>query len=270
MIREWPVTSFLMITVVVSYGLGIPFNVAVSSVLDSSSLGGLYLPRVVTVIGPALAALAVAQAGGGALSVARLVGSLRLRAGDARWVAGSAAVGLLAAGFAFVLAGLPIGTVRESVSSRAPLLAGHVLFQVTVIGVGEELGWRGWLLPSLSAGRSFLAATALTGCIWALWHLPVFFSGPSMALSFALLVASLSVAFSWLWHRTAGGTGVVALAHGFVNAPFFFLEQLVAPMPDGQALVVRAFGYFAGCYGAVALALSVTGRHIWRARGTGC
>lgn len=267
MIRDRPITSFLVITFVVSYVLGIPFNVAVSSIVDSSNLAGFYLPRVVTVIGPAVAALLVALAGGGVIPVAQLLGSLRLQVGDVRWVASGAAVGLMGAGTAFVLAGLPLEKLLEVLTTHGPLLFGHVLIQVTVIGVGEELGWRGWLLPSLSATRSFLGGTVLTGLAWALWHLPLYFSGPSIALSQTVLVASLSVAFSWLWHRTAGGTGVVALAHGLVNAPFFFMEQLVRPMPDGDALAVRAFTYFAGSYSVVALALAVNGRHIWRARG---
>jgi uncharacterized protein len=266
-IRNRPVTSFLFITFGVSYALGIPFNVAASSIFDSSSLAGLYLPRVVTVIGPGVAAVVVALAGGGVISVAGLFSSLRLQVGDVRWLASGAAVGLVSAGVAFVLAGLPAEKLVEGVTTRAPLLVGHVLIQVTVIGIGEELGWRGWLLPTLSATRSFLAATALTGLAWAFWHLPLFFSGLSTALSFTVLVASLTIALSWLWHRTAGGIGVIALVHGFVNAPFFFLEQLVRPMPDSDALTVRAFAYFAGSYSAVALALAVNGRHIWQDRG---
>ena len=258
-IRNRPVTSFLLITCAMSYALGIPFNVGASSIFDSSSLTGLYVPRVVTVIGPAVAATVVALAGGGGISVSRLVSSLRFHVGDVRWIASSAAVGLVSASAAFILAGLPATKLIDLLTTRAPLLFAHVLIQVTVIGVGEELGWRGWLLPSLSASRSFLAATTLTGLAWALWHLPLFFSGLSIAMTLTVPVASLSIALSWLWHRTAGSTGVIALAHGFVNAPFFFLEQLVRPMPDGPALTVRAFAYFAGSYSVVALALAVNG-----------
>jgi membrane protease YdiL (CAAX protease family) len=224
------------------------------------------VPRVVTVAGPAVAAVIVALAGGGVVTVAQLFRSLRLHADDVRWIGSAAAVGLVSSGVAFVLAGLPAEKLVEGVATRAPLLVGHVLIQVAVIGIGEELGWRGWLLPTLSASRSFLAATALTGLAWALWHLPLFFSGLSIALSFTVLVASLTIALSWLWHRTNGGVGVIALAHGFVNAPFFFLEQLVRPMPDDGALTVKAFAYFAGFYAAVAVALAVSGRHIWRDR----
>jgi CAAX protease family protein len=263
-IRDRPVTSFLLITFGISYALGIPFNVAVSSLVDSSTLAGLYLPRLVTVIGPAVAALLVARAGHGVISVAQLLGSLRLRAGDLRWVAPVAAVGVISAAVAFVLAGVPLEELLAGVATWTPLLFGHVLIQVVLIGVGEELGWRGWLLPTLSAHRSFRVATALTGLAWGLWHLPIFFSGLSVALSFTVLVASLSLSFSWLWHRTGGGTGVVAVAHGFVNAPFFFVEQLVRPMPDGDALIVRALACFAWSYSVIALALFVTSRDIWR------
>jgi CAAX protease family protein len=266
-IRDRPVTAFVLIAFGVSYALGIPFNIALSSIVDSSSVTGLYLPRLLTVAGPAVAALLVARASGGPLSVAQLIGSLKLQAGDVRWGATAAAGGLSIAGAAFVLAGLPLERLLEFASTRAPSFAGHVFFQVLVIGVGEEVGWRGWLLPSLSASRPFIAATALTGLVWAVWHLPVLLSGLPVALSFTLLLASLSIVFSWLWYRTAGSTGVVALAHGAVNAPFFFLEQLVRPTADGATLTVRAFAYLAGCYCVVALALAVHGRRIWLVRG---
>lgn len=265
-IRNRPVTSFLLIIFGVSYVLGIPFNIAASSVLDPRSLAGTYVPRVVTVIGPAVAALLVTFAGGGAPAVARLVRSLRLHLGDVRWSVAVAVVALAIAGAAFRLAGLPAAAVVEAVTTRAPLLLAHVLIQVGVIGIGEELGWRGWLLPRLGASRSFLAATALTGLAWALWHLPIVFSGASIALSFTVLVASLAIAFSWLWSRSGGAVGLVAIAHGLVNAPFFFLEQLVRPMPGGDALAARAFAYYAGLYGAVALVLALSGRRMWRDR----
>ena len=100
-IRERPVTSFLLITFVVSYALGVPFNIAASSILESSTLAGIYVPRVVTVIGPAVAAIAVALAGGGGPAAARLFRSLRLRADDVWWVAPAAVVSAFAwlAGF---------------------------------------------------------------------------------------------------------------------------------------------------------------------------
>jgi hypothetical protein len=71
--------------------------------VPSSTLTGLYLPRLVTVTGPAIAAVLVTSAGGGVLSVRQLLGSRRLRVGDAWWVASIALVGLMSAGGAFVI-----------------------------------------------------------------------------------------------------------------------------------------------------------------------
>jgi membrane protease YdiL (CAAX protease family) len=265
-IPKTPVTSFLLIAFGVSYGLGIPFNAMVAPFFDPQSLPGLYLPRAVTVVGPAVAAVLVASGGRGVVSIRQLLGSLRPRTAQFSWIAACAMVGFMSAAIAFLLAGLPLEQLLEVVANRAPLLFGHVLIQVTLIGVGEELGWRGWLLPNLAAHRSFAAATALTALAWGLWHMPLFFSAVPIALSLAVLLASLSVAFSWLWHHTGGNTGVVALAHGLINAPIFFLEQIVRPMAGGNGTAVRAFTYFAACCSAVAVALCITRRDIWRRR----
>ncbi|MEN6349562.1 MAG: CPBP family intramembrane glutamic endopeptidase [Syntrophomonas sp.] len=38
--------------------------------------------------------------------------------------------------------------------------------------LGEELGWRGYLLPKLRMLLSDRAALIVTGLIWGVWHLP--------------------------------------------------------------------------------------------------
>ena len=39
--------------------------------------------------------------------------------------------------------------------------------------VGEEIGWRGFLLPELARQMSFTKASLLSGIIWAAWHSPL-------------------------------------------------------------------------------------------------
>jgi membrane protease YdiL (CAAX protease family) len=43
--------------------------------------------------------------------------------------------------------------------------------------LGEELGWRGYLLPKLRTFFSDRAALVITGAIWGIWHLPVIVMG---------------------------------------------------------------------------------------------
>ncbi|MDR3625572.1 MAG: CPBP family glutamic-type intramembrane protease, partial [Ignavibacteriaceae bacterium] len=43
--------------------------------------------------------------------------------------------------------------------------------------MGEELGWRGYLLPKLRCFFPDRAALIITGCIWGLWHLPIIVMG---------------------------------------------------------------------------------------------
>ncbi len=43
--------------------------------------------------------------------------------------------------------------------------------------LGEELGWRGYLLPKLRIFLSDRTALIITGAIWGIWHLPVIVMG---------------------------------------------------------------------------------------------
>ncbi|MDF2514596.1 MAG: putative amino terminal protease family protein, partial [Herbinix sp.] len=68
--------------------------------------------------------------------------------------------------------------------SASTLLITQVL-QLAIIGpviniiptLGEELGWRGYLLPKLRMFFSDRSALVITGAIWGIWHLPVIVMG---------------------------------------------------------------------------------------------
>lgn len=67
------------------------------------------------------------------------------------------------------------------------------LAQVVVIGpviniiptLGEELGWRGYLLPKLREIFPDRKALVITGVIWGLWHLPVIVMGHNYGTGYA-------------------------------------------------------------------------------------
>lgn len=74
-------------------------------------------------------------------------------------------------------------------------------------GFGEELGWRGFLVPKLNESMSFAKTSTVIGCAWGLWHVPAIIlttdynnGAPAwVGLScFAVLVISISFILSWL------------------------------------------------------------------------
>ena len=46
---------------------------------------------------------------------------------------------------------------------------------------GEEIGWRGFLLPQMAKTWGFRAAVLFGGLIWAVWHYPLILSGRYLA-----------------------------------------------------------------------------------------
>ena len=111
--------------------------------------------------------------------------------------------------------------------------------------MGEEIGWRGYALPRLQAGRSALSASIILGVVWGFYHLPLYFTGKaSRPLSiFPLFVVStiaLSVIITWMYNNTGGSLLLVVLLHATFNLP---LTLLIAPLGSQETL---AFSLYVG------------------------
>lgn len=92
----------------------------------------------------------------------------------------------------------------------------------TWVQAGEELGWRGFLLPRLSDRIGPGVASVVVGGIWGAWHLPLFLiagtgsDGQSFPI-YVLHVMALSVAMTWLYRRSGGSLLLVMVMHAAVN-----------------------------------------------------
>ncbi|WP_313542489.1 CPBP family intramembrane glutamic endopeptidase [Leifsonia aquatica] len=89
--------------------------------------------------------------------------------------------------------------------------------------VGEEFGWRGWLLPSLRPLGTW-PALLLTGALWGLWHSPLILLGYNFAEPNLLGVLLMTVGcmaygvlIGWLRLRS-GSVWPAVFAHGAFNA----------------------------------------------------
>ncbi len=105
------------------------------------------------------------------------------------------------------------------------------IFLTVAAGMGEEFGWRGFLLPRLQTRHNALVSGLIVGVIWAIWHIPLFFiKGTSQyeqglqgglllaILGYGLFVIANSIQFTWLFNNTRGSVLLAAVLHGASNA----------------------------------------------------
>jgi membrane protease YdiL (CAAX protease family) len=81
-----------------------------------------------------------------------------------------------------------------------------VLIAAVLQSLGEEPGWRGYVLPKMLQRLQALPATLLLFPVWWLWHLPFFLSRPEFGLpqfiGFGVGILSASIWLTYLWERT--------------------------------------------------------------------
>lgn len=97
--------------------------------------------------------------------------------------------------------------------------------------LGEELGWRGFLVPKLAEGLTFTRTALVTGIIWAAWHVPLIIGadyngGTSAAYSiacFAVMVVAISFPMTWLRlrSRSVWPTALMHASHNLFIQGFF-------------------------------------------------
>lgn len=131
------------------------------------------------------------------------------------------------------------GILVDQVAAQQQLsplaLVALILFAVTtapfvnmIPAFGEELGWRGMLLPVLCERMSERAAMLVSGVIWGLWHAPVIAMGHNYGMDYqgypmvgilmmVLACTAMGCIMGYLRLRT-GSVWPCALAHGAINA----------------------------------------------------
>ena len=121
--------------------------------------------------------------------------------------------------------------------------------------LGEEIGWRGFLVPELSKRMNFLKTSLISGFVWALWHVPgIVFSdynngagwGYSLIMFF-ILVLGVSFLFAWLRLRS-GSLWTAVIIHGVHN---LFVQGYLDVVTEDTGITKYITGEF-----GVALALS--------------
>jgi membrane protease YdiL (CAAX protease family) len=159
--------------------------------------------------------------------------------------AGIAYGGAAAAGLIEFAAPMSQAAITESIGLQslsptpgfiaAVLIIGTIgMVQSLSTGLGEEIGWRGFLTPRLTAISGFVVATLVTGLIWSSWHVPVLvlsdYNGGGdqrfEIASFMILVIAISGAFAWL-RLKSGSLWPAATLHASHN---LFIQGIFDPL----------------------------------------
>ena len=112
-------------------------------------------------------------------------------------------------------------------------------FVFDAITNGEEMGWRGYVLPRLQAKYSALTSSLILGFVWGIWHLPKFMGTDSMR-SFPWFVVGImaeAVLYTWLYNNTKGSLLLVTIFHAAGNTAGMFLP--IANTISDQNMNVR-------------------------------
>jgi membrane protease YdiL (CAAX protease family) len=129
-----------------------------------------------------------------------------------------------------------------------PLIIPLVILISLISGpLNEEFGWRGYALDRLMAKFGFLNGSLILGFVWAIWHLPWYFT-PGQA-QYALLrdsvfhavmfipsVMMLSVFVSFVYVKTKRSILAGAMVHMFSN---LIGSQLLSSYTTGISMLIR-------------------------------
>jgi CAAX protease family protein len=215
--------AFIALAYALSWSWEFPFAAA-GDVIEKGKGWPTHWPAL---FGPALAAIAITAWLSGRPGVSDLLARMcRWRMPLRWWAATLSPVWFL--GVALVVAAVS-GKLPSADDfgrySGLPTVSLLVITLLAILGaLGEETGWRGFALPLLQRRYGALAAALLVTPIWALWHLPVFFTvttyrdfAPPAYLGFVFGLACGSIVLTWLYNGTGGSILACAVWHGLFN-----------------------------------------------------
>jgi membrane protease YdiL (CAAX protease family) len=137
--------------------------------------------------------------------------------------------------------------------------------------LGEEIGWRGFLVPELNKVVGFTGVSVISGLMWAAYHFPVLLFGdynkgaPAWysLICFTLMVVADSFILAWLTLRSRS-LWPAAIFHGSHN---LFIQSIFTPLTRNTGptnYIIDEFGI--GLVVTVGIAAVICWRSFGRAR----
>ena len=260
LVRRHPLISFYVLTYAISWLLWAPLVIFRGSIPGGV---GFILLLVGSLVPSALGVVFVGLLRGGP-GVRRVLRRLVHGRIGLRWYVAVLALAMLAplAVGVSILFGGATPVVDYTILGVLFLFA-FMIFPGSALG--EELGWRGFVLPRLQGRHGALKASLIIGILWGPWHLPLWLTGNeghpiTLYGPFVIAVIATSVMYTWLYNNTGGSLLIVVLFHAASNLPITVLisplgSQMSQPFLIYVALVVVA---------AAAIAIATGAQHLSR------
>jgi membrane protease YdiL (CAAX protease family) len=213
-----------------------------------ASMPGTVIWLVFRDFGPALAAVIALAVCRGRAALGDLGRSL-LRWRVPGWLYVAAWFGLVL-NIGVVIAGYATASLHFDPSAFAPAKFVLLFFVMAAIDgpLGEEIGWRGVLLPELLRLMSPLGAALIVGVVWYAWHVPLYAADdklPSLAdhATFLYTCIALSVIMTWFFLKSRGSTLLMIYLHDAFNYSTFLRFKLfpkigTSPLPTYVYIVL--------------------------------
>lgn len=251
-------------------------------ILDSGSLGygrGMYVLGLMWC--PALAGMLTLRLNG------RSIADLGWKWGETKYQIRSWYIPLLYASIAYAIVwifhfGAFGNTEFYDSLTKSMHLGGHpwisIVLGIVLMGtyglvrsvssaLGEEIGWRGFLVPELFKTTSFTTTSLVSGIVWSLWHYPILIFSDYNAgtptwyglMCFTVMVVSISFVFAWM-RLKSGSLWTAAILHGSHN---LYIQGIFTPLTRNTGKTAWFIDEFGCVLPLVAIAFAI---YFWRKR----
>lgn len=137
----------------------------------------------------------------------------------------------------------------------------------SVFALGEEIGWRGFLVPELAKTATFFRTALISGAVWAIWHYPLIvfsdYRGSTPRgyglVCFTIMVLAISFPLAWL-RLKSGSLWTATLLHASHN---LFIQSFFDRLTLDTGIAKWIIGEF-GC--GIALTGLLVAVLFWRKR----
>lgn len=151
--------------------------------------------------------------------------------------------------------------LHASAANYFLLIATVGMAQSCASAVGEELGWRGFLVPQLAKIVPFGAVALTSGIIWSLWHYPLILlanyrgAGPRWysLVCFTVMVVGISFLFAWM-RLKSGSVWTGMFLHASHN---IFIQSFFDPLTWPTTATKYLTGEFGAGLAIVAVIIAV-------------